>query len=331
MTANKQWIFAHAPNGKLATSDFELRESPIPEAKAGEVLVAIKLLSLDPASRSWMHGRTYRSPLSPGDVMAGWGIGEVISSRAPEFDSGDLVRADFGWQQYAAVPARQLTKLDKRHRPEHHMGILGTTGLTAYFGLLEIGRPRPGETVLISAAAGAVGTIAGQIAKLMGCRVVGTTSSPEKCNWLVDEIGFDAAVDYNDGEFSRSVKQACPDGIDVYFDNTGGNPLSVALSRMNVYGRVVCCGVVSNFDTATPTAGPAGVPGFLVTKRIRMEGFIVHDYASRRPAAEATLARWLEEGKIKAPVDIVDGFEKMPAALTGMFGGRNRGKLIVRV
>lgn len=263
--------------------------------------------------------------------MAGWGVGEVVASTTKGFQSGDLVSGELGWQLYAAIDAAALKKHDRTHRPEHILGVLGITGLTAYFGMLDVGRPRPGETVLVSGAAGAVGSIAGQIAKLSGCRVVGTTRGADKCRWIVDELGFDAAVDYTAGNLDRDLKTACPDGIDVYFDNTGGDVLAAALRRMNLFGRVSCCGAVSQYDTTTPAPGPIGVPGFLVTKRIRMEGFVVMDFYVRRAEAEAALARWVAEGKLKAPVDVVEGFANMPAALAGMFAGKNRGKLVVRV
>jgi NADPH-dependent curcumin reductase CurA len=242
-----------------------------------------------------------------------------------------MVSGELGWQQYAAISAHALTKHDRKHKPEHILGVLGITGLTAYFGMLDVGRPRPGETVLVSGAAGAVGSIAGQIAKINGCRVVGTTRGADKCRWIVDELGFDAAVDYTGQNLDQALKAACPNGIDVYFDNTGGDVLAAALRRMNPYGRVSCCGAVSQYNTSKPAPGPFGVPGFLVTKRIRMEGFIVMDFYNRRAQAEATLARWVDEGKLKAAVDVIEGFEKMPTALAGMFAGKNRGKLMVRL
>ena len=331
MAANKQWIYARKPTAEVGPDNFDLKEAPVPEPKAGEVLVKTTLLSLDPASRAWMQGATYRSQLNPGDLMAGWGLGEVVSSNAKGFEPGDLVSGEYGWQQYAAMPARALTKHDKQHKPEHILGALGITGLTAYFGMLDVGRPRPGETVLVSGAAGAVGSIAGQIAKIMGCRVVGTTRGADKCKWIVDALGFDAAVDYAQGNLDKALKAACPNGLDVYFDNTGGEVLEVALRRMNLFGRVACCGAISQYNTGTPSPGPFGVPGFLVTKRIRMEGFVVMDFYNRKAQAEAALARWLDTGQLKAPVDIVDGFEKMPSALAGMFAGANKGKLMVRV
>jgi NADPH-dependent curcumin reductase CurA len=331
MVKNAQWIYARKPEGAVTAAHFTPAERELAQPGEGEVLVRTTLLSLDPASRAWMAGRTYRPMLEPGKVMAGWGLGEVVQSNDAKFAPGDLVSGEYGWQRYAVLPARALTKHDKRIKPEHILGVLGITGLTAYFGLLDIGRPRPGETVLVSAAAGAVGSIAGQIAKISGCRVVGSTSSAEKCKWIVDELGFDAAVDYKSNNLMQDVRNACPNGIDVYFDNTGGDMLTVALSRMNMWGRVSCCGVVSQYNAVTPAAGPAGVPGFLVTKRIRMEGFVVMDFYQRRAQAEAALAGWVEQGKLKAPVEIVEGFENMPKALEGLFAGQNKGKLMVRV
>lgn len=331
MATNRQWIYARKPVAEVGPDNFELKESALPEPGPGEVLVRTTLLSLDPASRAWMQGATYRSQLNPGDVMAGWGLGEVVASNAKGFTPGDLVSGEYGWQEYALAKPQALTRHDKTHKPEHILGALGITGLTAYFGMLDVGRPRPGETVLVSGAAGAVGSIAGQIAKISGCRVVGTTRGADKCKWIVDELGFDAAIDYQSGNLDKALKAACPDGLDVYFDNTGGAVLEVALRRMNLFGRVACCGAISQYDTATPSPGPFGVPGFLVTKRIRMEGFVVMDFYGRKAQAEAALARWLDDGRLKAPVDVVEGFEKMPSALAGMFAGQNRGKLMVRV
>ncbi|MGN6517686.1 MAG: NADP-dependent oxidoreductase [Rhizomicrobium sp.] len=328
--ANRQWIYARKPNAEVGPENFDLRDAAMPEPGDGEVLVRSTYLSLDPASRAWMQGATYRSQLNPGDVMAGWGLGEVVKSNSAKFAPGDVVSGEFGWQEFSASPDRALTKQDRKHRPEHILGVLGITGLTAYFGLLDVGHPRPGETVLVSGAAGAVGSIAGQLAKIAGCRVIGTTRG-DKVKWVVDELGFDGCVDYTTENLDKALKAHCPNGIDVYFDNTGGDVLAAALRRMNLFGRVVCCGAVSQYNTATPAPGPAGVPGFLVTKRIRMEGFVVMDFYNRRLQAEAALARLLEQGKLRAPVDIVEGFEKMPSALAGMFAGKNKGKLMVKV
>ena len=331
MTMNRQWIYASKPSGQVGPEHFEMRNAAMPEPGDGEVLVRSTLLSLDPASRAWMAGRTYRSQLMPGDLMAGWGLGEVVKSNSPKFEPGDRVSGEYGWQEYAVLGASRLTKHDKRHAPEHILGALGITGLTAYFGMIDVGRPRPGETVLVSGAAGAVGSIAGQIARINGCRVIGTTGGAEKCEWLKRDLGFDAAIDYKEGNVARQLKSVCPEGVDVYFDNTGGEVLEAALARMNLWGRVVCCGNVSQYNATTPSPGPMGVPGFLVTKRIRMEGFVVMDFYNRREQAEKALAGWIEQGKLKAPVDVVNGFENMPSALAGLFAGKNRGKLMVRV
>ena len=328
---NRQWLYAKQPQGKIAADTFEWTETAIPVAKEGEVLVRTRMLSLDPANRAWMMGKTYRDALQPGQVMSGFTIGEVVESKAPGLAVGDIVEGDWGWQDYAALPARRLTRRTTKAPLELLIGPLSVTGLTAYFGLLEVGQPKPGDMVLVSAAAGAVGPLVGQIAKLAGCRVVGTAGGPDKCDWLVRDLGFDAAVDYKAGGVRRALAAACPDGIDVYFDNTGGPVLDAALSLMNLRGRIACCGNVSQYDVEKPAPGPMAVPGLIVTKRLRMEGFIVMDFYDRRDEAERRLARWVEQGRIKAVVDIVDGLDKAPEALIGLFNGRNRGKMAVRV
>jgi NADPH-dependent curcumin reductase CurA len=328
---NRQWLYAKQPVGKIGRDSFEWAETAIPEPRAGEALVRTRMLSLDPANRAWMMGKTYRDALEPGQVMNGFAIGEVVESKAPGLAEGDIVEGDWGWQDYAAVPAARLAKRTTEAPLELLVGPLSVTGLTAYFGLLEVGRPKPGDTVLVSAAAGAVGTMVGQIAKLSGCRVVGTAGGPGKCDWLVRELGFDAAIDYKAGGLRRAIAAACPAGIDIYFDNTGGPVLDAALSLMNLRGRIVCCGNVSQYDVEKPAPGPMAVPGLIVTKRLRMEGFIVMDFYDRRAEAEARLARWVADGKVKAIVDVLDGLEKAPEALIGLFEGSNRGKRAVRV
>jgi NADPH-dependent curcumin reductase CurA len=278
-----------------------------------------------------MMGKTYRDALQPGQVMSGFVVGEVVESRAKGFAKGDIVEGDCGWQDYAVLPAAQLTRRTIAAPLELLIGPLSVTGLTAYFGLLEVGRPLPGDTVLVSAAAGAVGTMVGQIAKLAGCRVIGTAGGQEKCDWLVRELGFDAAVDYKAGGVFRALRAVAPNGIDVYFDNTGGAVLDAALGLMNLRGRIACCGNISQYDVDKPGPGPMAVPGLVAAKRLRMEGFIVLDFFERRAEAEARLARWIAEGKIKAELDIFDGLERAPEALIGMFEGNNRGKRAVRV
>jgi NADPH-dependent curcumin reductase CurA len=328
---NRQWLYAKQPQGKIGPDTFQWAEGPIPVPREGETLVRTRMLSLDPANRAWMMGKTYRDALEPGQVMSGFAIGEVVESKSGGLKVGDIVEGDWGWQDYAAMPARRLTKRTTKASFELLIGPLSITGLTAYFGLLNIGQPKPGDTVLVSAAAGAVGTMAGQIAKLAGCRVVGTAGGQDKCDWLVRDLGFDAAVDYKAGGVYRALKAVCPNGIDVYFDNTGGPVLEAALSLMNLRGRIVCCGNVSQYDVEKPAPGPMAVPGLVVTKRLRLEGFVVMDFFDQRAEAEARLARWVEEGKIKAIVDIVDGLDKAPQALIGLFEGRNKGKMAVRV
>ena len=328
---NRQWLYAQQPKGKITSDTFQWRETAIPEPQPGEALVRTRLLSLDPANRAWMMGKTYRDALQPGDVMNGFAIGVVVESKAPGLAKGDIVEGDWGWQDYAALPARRLTRRAIDAPVELLIGPLSVTGLTAYFGLFEIGQPKPGDTVLVSAAAGAVGSMVGQIAKIAGCRVVGTAGGKDKCDWLTRELGFDAAVDYKSDGMFRALRAACPNGIDVYFDNTGGPVLDAALGLMNLRGRIACCGNVSQYDVEKPAPGPMAVPGLVVTKRLRMEGFIVMDFYDQRAEAEARLARWVEEGKIKAIVDIVDGLDRAPQALIGLFEGRNRGKMAVRV
>ena len=328
---NRQWLYARQPRGKIGPDTFQWTETAIPAPRDGEVLVRTRMLSLDPANRAWMMGKTYRDALEPGQVMSGFAIGEVVESKAGGLEPGDIVEGDWGWQDYAALPARRLTRRTTRAPLEHLVGPLSITGLTAYFGLLEVGQPKPGDTVLVSAAAGAVGTMVGQIAKLAGCRVVGTAGGQGKCDWLVRELGFDAAVDYKAGGVRRALAAVCPGGVDVYFDNTGGPVLEAALSLMNLRGRVVCCGNVSQYDVEKPAPGPMAVPGLVVTKRLRMEGFVVMDFFDQREPAEARLAQWVADGRIKAIVDIVDGLEKAPQALIDLFEGRNRGKRAVRV
>lgn len=328
---NRQWLYAKQPQGKIGADTFQWTETAIPAPREGEALVRTRMLSLDPANRAWMMGKTYRDALEPGQVMSGFAIGEVVESKSGGLKAGDIVEGDWGWQDYAAVPALRLTRRTTKAPLEQLIGPLSVTGLTAYFGLLNVGQPKPGDTVLVSAAAGAVGTMVGQIAKLAGCRVVGTAGGQDKCDWLVRDLGFDAAVDYKAGGVYRALRAVCPNGIDVYFDNTGGPVLEAALSLMNLRGRIVCCGNVSQYDVEKPAPGPMAVPGLVVTKRLRLEGFIVMDFYDQRAEAEARLARWVEEGRIKAIVDIVDGLEKAPQALIGLFEGRNRGKMAVRV
>lgn len=327
---NRQILLVETPKGKLGPEHFRMQDGAMPAAKDGEVLLRVRLISLDAANRAWMQGATYRGAVEAGTVMAGGSVSEVVDSKAPGFVKGDLVFADTGWQDYAALPARHLTKLPKLEPMSNLLSVYGVAGLTAYFGLLRVGRPKEGETVVVSAAAGSVGSLVGQIAKIKGCHVVGIAGGAEKCAWLKSELGFDAAVDYKGEKLFPALKAATPKGIDVYFDNTGGPILEACLFQMNNKGRIACCGAVSQYDTATP-AGARGVPGLLVVKRLIMQGFIVMDYDDEREAALADLQAWVKAGKLKVEEDILDGLEKTPAALIGLLAGENRGKRMVRV
>lgn len=328
---NRQIQLVELPKGKLSPTHFKLAEAPMPSISAGEVLLKTILISLDAANRAWMQGATYRDALESGQVMAGGGLAEVIESKADGFAVGDLVFADTGWQEYIALPAKNLNSVPRLEPLSYLISVYGIAGLTAYFGLLEVGQPKAGETVVVSAAAGSVGSIVGQIAKLKGCRVVGIAGGAAKCQWLVDELGFDAAVDYKNEPVHKALKAACPEGIDVYFDNVGGDILEAALFRMNNMGRIACCGAVSQYDGDAPKHGPRGIPGLIVTKRLRVQGFIVSDFYDKREAAMTELEKWVAEGKIKVQEDIIDGLENTPAALIGLLAGENRGKRMVRV
>ena len=328
---NRQWIYAQRPSGVVGLEHFRLQETPVPVPGPGQALVRLRGLSVDPAQRAWMMTRTYRPQLQPGEVMAAFGIGEVMESNVLGLVPGDLVDGDLGWQDFALVTPESVRVRNRNESLEHLIGVLGITGLTAYFGLLDVGRPRPGETVLVSGAAGAVGCIAVQIARIAGCRVVAVAGGAEKCRWLVEELGVDAAVDYKAGNLREALKAACPSGVDVYFDNTGGEILEITLSLMNAHGRVACCGAVSQYNQADWGAGPSGVPGVLVAKRIRMEGFLVMDFYKQRKAAERTLSDWVRQGQLKPCMDIVEGLESAPQALIDLLRGANRGKMMVRI
>lgn len=335
MPANRQILYSHRPDGRLSADDFQMTETEMPVPKPGEVLCRTILLSIDAANRAWMQGRTYRDQLQEGQVMDGFALCEVVASDVPAVAVGSIVTAMTGWQDYAAVPASSLVPVHVVGPLSHHESVLGGTGLTAYIGLLRVGRPLAGETVLVSAAAGATGNVVGQIARIKGCRVVGITGSDAKGKLLVDELGFDAAVNHRSPTLADDLKAACPDGVDVYFDNVGGPVLQQVLRRLRPGGRVVCCGAVSQYDTGDPAAaagtGIYGIPGLIVTKRLRLEGFIVSDYASEWPDAVADLSRWIATGDLKVLEDILDGLDRAPEALVGLLAGDNVGKRLVRV
>ena len=328
----KRIYLKEKPAEKIGAEHFELREEDVPEPKVGEVLVKGLYISLDAAMRAWMQGRTYRSEVAAGVVMPGLLLGEVIESRDPSLPEGALVEGDMGWQDYAVAPARSLMRRKAMKPLTHLLSAYGITGRTAYFGMMDIGRPKPGDVVLVSAAAGAVGSLAAQMARMAGARVVGIAGSDKKCAYLTETLKLDAAVSHRDKRFFAALQEACPDGIDLYFDNVGGEVLEAALFLMNERGRVVCCGAVSQYDAAPgPTPGPRGIPGLLVVKRLEMRGFIVMDYAARLAEADGRVASWIAEKKLAVPEDIVEGIEKTPQALIGLLHGENIGKRIVKI
>ena len=334
---NRQWIFTARPKGFVDSNTFSYQESPLPtpNLSAGEVLVKTLYLSFDPAMRGWMDDKpSYLPPVELGTPMRASGIGQVVASEREDLPVGALVMGFLNWQDYAVFDsnsAGSLNALPAGTPPDMALSAFGGTSMTAYFGLFDVGQPKAGETVLVSAAAGAVGSIVGQIAKIKGCHVVGIAGTDEKCQWIVDELGFDSAINYKKENVLKALGQHCPRGIDVYFDNVGGDILQAALFRMNQGGRMVCCGVVSQYDTATPAPGPHGLPGLLVVRRLRMEGFIVMDYDNRREQADAELAGWVADGSLKYKVDIIEGLEHAPKALIGLLHGENTGKRMIRV
>jgi NADPH-dependent curcumin reductase CurA len=330
-TVNRQVLLVEKPAGKLGPEHFKMSKAAIPEPKEGEALLRVRYISLDAANRAWMHGATYRAAVEANTVMAGGGIAEVVSSKAPGLAPGDIVFGDTGWQDYAAVPAKHLTKMPKVEPMTHLLSVYGIAGLTAYFGLLDVGKPKAGETVVVSAAAGSVGSIVGQIAKIKGCHVVGIAGGKDKCNWLTSELGFDAAVDYKDGAVFKALRAAAPKGIDVYFDNVGGDILEACLAQMNNRGRIACCGAISQYDGAPSAHGPRGVPGLIVVKRLIMQGFIVMDFMDQRDEALNDLQSWVASSKLKVQEDVINGLENTPKALIGLLAGENRGKRMIRV
>src|SRR5664279_4857684 len=330
-TVNRQVLLVEKPAGKLGPEHFKLSKAAIPEPKDGEALLRVRYISLDAANRAWMHGATYRAAVEANTVMAGGGIAEVVSSKTPELVPGDLVFGDTGWQDFAAVPVKHLVKVPRMEPMTHLLSVYGIAGLTAYFGLLNVGKPKSGETVVVSAAAGSVGSIVGQIAKIKGCRVVGIAGGKDKCNWLVSELGCNASVDYKSEPVFKALKAAAPSGIDVYFDNVGGDILEACLAQMNNRGRIACCGAISQYDGVPSAHGPRGVPGLIVVKRLIMQGFIVMDYMDQRDVALKDLQSWVAAGQLKVQEDIINGLENTPKALIGLLAGENRGKRIVKL
>jgi len=334
MSVNRRWLLARRPQGMVSPEDFELSEEPLPEPAEGEFLVRNLYLSLDPAMRGWMSDApSYIPPVGLGEVMRGATVGRVEKSNHPGFSEGDRVVGTFGWQDYAVSRGggpMPPTKVPDGVPPTLPLGALGMTSLTAYFGLKDIGRPQPGETVVVSGAAGATGSVAGQLAKLWGCRVVGIAGGPEKCAWLTEELGFDGAVDYRAGRVGRALRDECPDGIDVYFDNVGGEILEAALANLAMHARVVLCGAISTYNAEAPPAGPRNYMQLLV-KRSRMEGFLVFDFLDRTDEAMAELVPAVTEGRITFREDVREGLERAPETLVELYTGGNTGKLLVHI
>jgi NADPH-dependent curcumin reductase len=330
---NHQVRLAARPVGVPKPSDWQYTEEPVGEPGEGEVLVRVLYMSLDPAMRGWMNdGRSYIAPVGIGDVMRALAAGQVVASNAPHLEVGDYVTGLLGVQEYAVANGHAVMKVDPGLAPlPVYLGTLGMPGMTAYFGLLDIGRPAEGETVVVSGAAGAVGGVAGQIAKLKGCRVVGIAGGAEKCEYVVEELGFDAAIDYKSEDVAAGLHRECPKGIDIYFDNVGGEILDAALARLARHARVVICGAISQYNATGAMTGPSNYMSLLVN-HASMTGFVVSDYGDRYAEGAREMASWLAEGKLKTREDIAEGgIERFPETLLRLFEGRNTGKLVLKV
>ncbi|MFT3955064.1 MAG: NADP-dependent oxidoreductase [Piscinibacter sp.] len=343
---NHQIRLAARPVGSPKDSDWQFTEEAVAAPGDGGVLVRTLWLSLDPAMRGWMNeGKSYIAPVGVGEVMRAGGIGVVVASKNPAFAVGDKVSATLGVQSHCLIPAEQvrrtgLVKIDTRLGSETQwLNVLGMPGMTGYFGLMDVGQPKPGETVVVSGAAGAVGQTVGQLAKIKGCRVVGIAGGPDKCRWVVDELGFDACIDYKApapagvtrwDPVREGLKQHCPDGVDIYFDNVGGDILDTVLTRLRLKARIIICGAISQYNNTTPVQGPKNYLSLLV-HRARMEGIVVFDYADRFPLAVAEMAGYLRDGRMKSKEDVVDGLAAFPSALLKLFSGQNFGKLVLKV
>jgi NADPH-dependent curcumin reductase CurA len=333
MSVNRQWRLARRPQGMVQPTDFSWTEEPVPAVGEGQILVRNLYLSVDPTQRGWMARDTYLPAIAIGDVIRSFGVGQVVGSRHEGFRQGELVQGNVGWQDYLLSDGGgplPLTKLPADADIPLAMSVLGLTGLTAYFGLLEVGRPKAGETVVVSGAAGATGSVVGQIAKIQGCRVVGIAGGPDKCAWLTGTARFDAAIDYKAEAVDRRLRELCPDGIDVFFDNVGGEILDAALANLAMHGRVVICGAISIYNEKVPPPGPRNYLSLLV-RRARMEGFLILDYMHRAGEAVAALSQWVREGKLRHQEDVQEGLENAPAALIRLFEGQNRGKQLLKI
>jgi NADPH-dependent curcumin reductase CurA len=330
---NRRILLAARPTSEVTEDCLRRVEEPAPEPGEGEALVRTLYLSLDPTIRGWMNeGEGYMPPIAIGEQVRAGGVCQVVESRSDAYAEGDLLFGMPGWQEWSIVDAgaRAMQKLPPGTDPIAALSLFGITGMTAYFGLLDVAKPKSGDTVLVSGAAGATGSVVGQIAKIQGCRVVGIAGTDEKCTWVKDDLGFDACINYRTEDVGKALDAACPDGIDVYFDNVGGEILELALARINQGARVTLCGAISTYNLEEPPPGPKNLMQ-LVIQRARMEGFIIIDYIPRFPEAMAAMAPWVADGRLKNRVDVVDGIENTPAAFQRLFTGANIGKVLVKV
>lgn len=333
---NRRIVLASRPNGAPQLSDFRLEQSAVPQLEDGEVLLRTLWLSLDPYMRGRMSAaRSYAKPVSVGDTMVGGTVNEVVASKHPQFAPGDVVLGYAGWQDYAASKGAELRKLDPKAAPiSTALGVLGMPGMTAYTGLLTIGQPKAGETVVVAAATGPVGSLVGQIAKIKGCRAVGIAGGPDKCRYLTSELGFDAAIDHRSSRFADDLREACPRGIDIYFENVGGAVWDAVAPLLNDFARVPVCGLIAQYNMTELPPGPdrtAQLFRQILTKRLTLRGFIVWDFGNQAEAFARDVSGWLRDGKIKYKEDVVEGLQNAPQALIGLLEGRNFGKLLVHV
>ena len=329
---NHQWRLAARPSGAVKRTDWNATEEAVVAPRDGEVLVKTIYLSLDPAMRGWMNeGKSYVPPVELGAVMRAGGIGKVVESKDPNFKPGDFVNGMLNVQEYAYSPGKHLTKVDPKLAPlPVYLATLGMPGFTAYFGLLDIGKPQPGQTVVVSGAAGAVGMVVGQIAKIKGCRAIGIAGGADKCRYLTEQLGFDVAIDYKNSDVKAALRDACPNGIDVYFDNVGGDILDIALTRLARHARIVICGAISQYNNTAAVKGPSNYLSLLVN-RASMTGMVVFDYAPRYGEAVREMAGWMKAGKLKSREHIVEGLQTFPETLLMLFSGENQGKLVLKV
>jgi NADPH-dependent curcumin reductase CurA len=333
---NRRIVLASRPDGVPKRADFRLETMPVAQPRDGEVLLRTVWLSLDPYMRGRMStAKSYAKPVEIGEVMVGGTVSEVVASRHPGFQVGDMVVSSAGWQEYAISDTTGLRKLDPGSAPlSTALGVLGMPGMTAYTGLLTIGRPKPGETLVVAAAAGPVGSAVGQIGRIKGCRAVGIAGGAEKCRYLQDELGFDAAVDHRSPDMPDRLREACPDGIDIYFENVGGAVWDAVFPLLNPFARVPVCGLVAQYNATSAPEGPdrsAALMRTILTKRLTLQGFLVGDFASQRPDFAREVSGWLRDGRIKHREDVVEGLEQAPEAFIGMLKGRNFGKMLVKL